>query len=1001
MASADNRIEILTDSEINELYGVPRFSDAEREEYFVLHGKETALYSNRHDAITNAYGILLLGYLKYKPVLLDVSVDAVKSDLVYIRHKYDIPLKLTQAKLTPTQKSRIYQSILKYGGYQQFDESSNQLLDFVVQLTKQIVEPREIFDGCIHHLNATKVVIPGYSTLQKIISAGIKHEERELEGKILGRLTEQDLAALKSMALTEEDKPLITKIRNLPKSFQRKEMYSEIDVLNKLSNIFPTVCTAVESLNLSPKNIEHLGSYVSLYSITRLRNLSTGKFVLYLSCYIYRRYHQISDIIIEAFRYHVRKLEAEAGTRAQDKYVTEMASMEEKLERAGDLVKLWVDERFSGDEVAHSDARKEAYEILAKNEIPTVGDFMKKAKTDGKKYKWQFYEEKHHVIRGLLRKLFLCLNFESHDETAQAWLTQVHNAKEELLAHGKMQNFDTRLIKPELKPYLIDEVDGKKQVNLIRAEMLLYMRVVARIEECKFFIDRSVSYRWYESDFVQAECVPELVSLCSLPTIQKPVQELLDEKLAEFDRKRKDVGARIAAGDNPSVIFTDIDGKKKWIVKNTAGKNNEKHENYLNKLKQMHIGDVLAEVEVHTQYTKALTHRRLNKTAPDLNTIIACIVANGTRFGTHRMAKLCNISYDTLAETEKNYLSGETLHNAIDRVSNAIAALPIFKYYNIQEEVLHASYDGQRFQSHFNTISTHFCKKYFGRGKGLSAVSLNANHVPVNAQIMKPYSHESHYLFDVLHGNTSEIQPDVISTDTHGTNQFNFAILDCFGWSFAPRYARPGKELAKFFNLQKNGDYSEIVLLKPINRKLIEDNWDFIQQIIVSLDSSQSSQATIVRKMSRFKSRSNPFKALVEYDRLIKSIYLLDFIDDGTFRSYVHRALNRGESYHMLMRRIEEVNGKFRGNSPDEITNWYDCSRLIATCIIYFNSRLLSFMMEKLQRENRIESLEIVKCCSPVAWLHINFNGSYSFYFNGQQFDMTQLIEEALGNQAT
>lgn len=611
MASIDNRIVILSESEINELYAVPQFSDAEREEYFVLHGKETALYSNRHDAITNAYGILLLGYLKYRPVLLDISLNAVKSDLVYIRDKYDIPLKLNQAKLTPTQKSRIYQSILKFGGYQQFDESSNELLDFVVQLTKRIVEPKEIFDGCVHHLNALKIVIPGYSTLQKVISAGITHEERELEEKILSRLSEQDVVALKSMALAEEDKPLITKIRNLPKSFQRKEMYSEIDVLNKLSNIFPVICTAVESLNLSPKNIEHLGSYVSLYSVTRLRNLSTGKFALYLACYIYRRYHQISDIIIEAFRYHVRKLEAEAGTQAQDKYVTEMASMESKLERAGDLVKLWVDERFSGDEVSHCDARKEAYEILSKNEIPTVGDFIKKAKTDGKKYRWQYYEEKHHVIKTLLRKLFLCLNFESHDETAQAWLAQVHTAKNEILASGKLQSFDTRLVKPELRPYLIDEVDGKKQVNLARAEMLLYIRVVARIEECKFFVDRSVSYRWYERDFVKAECVPELVSLCSLPTLQKPVQELLDEKLAEFDRKRKDVGARIAAGDNPSIVFTDIDGNKKWTVKNTAKKNNEKHENYLNKLKQMHIGDVLAEVEVHTQFTKSLAHRRL------------------------------------------------------------------------------------------------------------------------------------------------------------------------------------------------------------------------------------------------------------------------------------------------------------------------------------------------------------------------------------------------------
>lgn len=36
MPDNDNRIEILTDSEIHELYGVPQFTDAQRERYFDL-----------------------------------------------------------------------------------------------------------------------------------------------------------------------------------------------------------------------------------------------------------------------------------------------------------------------------------------------------------------------------------------------------------------------------------------------------------------------------------------------------------------------------------------------------------------------------------------------------------------------------------------------------------------------------------------------------------------------------------------------------------------------------------------------------------------------------------------------------------------------------------------------------------------------------------------------------------------------------------------------------
>ncbi|PGW47447.1 hypothetical protein COE03_14330, partial [Bacillus thuringiensis] len=32
------------------------------------------------------------------------------------------------------------------------------------------------------------------------------------------------------------------------------------------------------------------------------------------------------------------------------------------------------------------------------------------------------------------------------------------------------------------------------------------------------------------------------------------------------------------------------------------------------------------------------------------------------------------------------------------------------------------------------------------------------------------------------------MKPSIHSTDTHGTNEVNFAILDLFGYQFAPRY---------------------------------------------------------------------------------------------------------------------------------------------------------------------------------------------------------------------
>lgn len=70
----------------------------------------------------------------------------------------------------------------------------------------------------------------------------------------------------------------------------------------------------------------------------------------------------------------------------------------------------------------------------------------------------------------------------------------------------------------------------------------------------------------------------------------------------------------------------------------------------------------------------------------------------------------------------------------------------------------------------------------------LVAYTLLASHVPLNARIIGANEHESHYVFDVLFINFTDIQPATHSTDTHGTNQVNFALLHLFDSRFAPRY---------------------------------------------------------------------------------------------------------------------------------------------------------------------------------------------------------------------
>ena len=127
-----------------------------------------------------------------------------------------------------------------------------------------------------------------------------------------------------------------------------------------------------------------------------------------------------------------------------------------------------------------------------------------------------------------------------------------------------------------------------------------------------------------------------------------------------------------------------------------------------------------------------------------------------------------------------------------------------------------SSSDGQKFETRISTINARHAPKYFGLKKGVVAYSMVANHVPVNAQIIGTNEHESHYVFDILFNNTTDIQSEVYSTDTHGTNEVNFALLHVFGYQFAPRYRDIETKVREALYGFKHPTQYGNVLLKPL-----------------------------------------------------------------------------------------------------------------------------------------------------------------------------------------
>ena len=188
------------------------------------------------------------------------------------------------------------------------------------------------------------------------------------------------------------------------------------------------------------------------------------------------------------------------------------------------------------------------------------------------------------------------------------------------------------------------------------------------------------------------------------------------------------------------------------------------------------------------------------------------------------------------------------------------------------------------------------------------------------------------------------------------------------------------------------------MVMKPVRQIRKDDiirEWDECRRIFVSLALKETTQSTIVRKLSAHSRNSRTKRALWEYDSIHRSLYLLNYIDSPSLRQNVQKALNRGENYHQLRRAISFASfGKLRFKTEYEQELWSECSRLIANCIIFYNASILSRLLEHQQRTGNTPGAEATKKASPVAWQHINFHGRYEFQKQPDPLNIDAIIRE-------
>ena len=989
------RLLILSESEIHGLYERPQFTAEQRRYFFALNDQEKDVINQLRSRKYRCMAIALLGYFKSKPVLLEPKFKEMLLDLQFIADTHFDGLKLRRFTINRVQKARIYEKVFFLMNYSQWSiaRHNSDLINYLTEQIRAWALPRHLFDAAIEYLSSQNISIPAYSTLQKIITRVITQEQIRLIEDV-NQLISQDLKKTLYDIVKGDDTLPLRRLRQSARNFTGTELEKELAVHRHIQHWVPEVNVILSKLSLSQKNQQYLAERVDYYG-AKMKRQSVGKQRLYLLCYVQSRWQQALERIADGFVHHVRQIKQKAKVYAQEAVYQDWQNAAKNVGKAADVLRLFIDDDIDQRQ-PFGTVKQQALKLLAANELESVCLFLNEQKRSVDEAIWQFYDVKDSLRKGLLRELFLCLRFEGIEGT-QRLVTGLESARDQLSANGALSASAIDIRLPAKKSLRLLQ-GSRGNIKLGRYEWYLYHQIPERLNG-QLTLPDIVKYRPLDADLISRERWREekgkLLEKTQLPKLTAEPNKLIKQMAMDLEIRLYEVSEYLEQDDNRNIVLRNPKGKRLWRLPTTSKKylvNNP----FFQQLPTTGVADVLRMVDRDTGFINCFEHvlGSQSKSRAYEYDLLAILVGNATNQGVYGMAQISDRTYDQLSTIQANYLRLETLSAANDNINNATAKLPIFKHYNIQEDIVHASADGQKFGARRETFKTRYSSKYFGTQKGVSAMSLIANHAAINARVIGANEHESHYIFDLLMNNSSEITPDVLSTDTHGVNHVNFALLDLFGYSFAPRYAQVGRVINEIFDVKEDKDKRiQLRLKKPINTKRIMQHWDTIQRISVSLKERKTTQATLVRKLSGYKRNHPLLEALTEYNRLVKANYLLNYIDDASLRNYVQRALNRGEAYHQLRRAISNVNGdQFRGSSDEEIQLWNECARLVTNAIIYFNSSILSQLLTSFEYQNDNNRVQVVKQASPVAWYNINLKGTYNFELSEKLPDLVELM---------
>jgi TnpA family transposase len=537
---------------------------------------------------------------------------------------------------------------------------------------------------------------------------------------------------------------------------------------------------------------------------------------------------------------------------------------------------------------------------------------------------------------------------------------------------------------PRWQAFIREKIDGEIMFKKHPLEVCIFSHIADGLRNGDLYVEGTKAYADYRTQLLPwAECQDILKEYCSavgLPASAADFVKTLRRQFTELAR-RVDKGQ---AGE--SDLYFDADGKPhlRQLTSQPTPEEAERIESIMkSRMTERHLLDVLHNVHYWVGYTRHFgppsgsdPKLRDRVSSLTLSRYLITVFGYGCNLGPVQTARHARgvATERVIGRLNAQHITTDKLDAAIRDVINEYAR---FRLPFIWGSGKAAIADGTHYELYENNLLGERHIRYGGYG-GIAYHHISDTYVALFSHFIACGVWEAVYILDGLLKNKSVLQPDTVHGDTQGQSEAVFGLAHLLGIKLMPRMRNWNKVSMYRPDRDLTFEHIDGWFNRYVNWQLIEEHWQDLMQVVLSIHTGKLLPSWLLQKLNTDSPKNKLYLAFRELGRVIRTMFLLEFVSDTQLRREVRAATTKIESYHDFSQWITfGGDGILKSRDPVENEKIIKYKNLIANAIMLQNVVDMTNVLHDMAQEGYAVTTDVVATFSPYLREHIKRFGEY------------------------